>query len=130
MDCKWKRLMAAGIGAVLALCISMQTARADSKQGQTHRLHHYIFFNRDRERIGEESFLQTKAFEGAQIKYSWRQLEQGPGGYDFSDIEHDLAFLTSKGKRLFIQIQDASFDPSIITVPRYLLNDPKYHGGI
>src|SRR5438067_2070639 len=92
-------------------------------------VHHYIFFNRDRERISEESFLNTKAIEGAQLKYTWRQLEQGPGNYNFDDIQHDLDFLNAKGKKLFIQIQDASFDPSIVPIPRYLQSDPKFHGG-
>jgi hypothetical protein len=91
--------------------------------------HFYIFFNRDRERIAEESFLNTPAIEGAQLKYTWRQLEPQKDQYEFGDTRHDLAFLTSKGKRLFIQIQDASFDPAIVLVPRYLLNDPQYHGG-
>lgn len=92
-------------------------------------VHHYVFFNRDRERISDPAFLQTKAFEGAQLKYSWRELERQKDAYDFSDIEHDLAFLKSKGKKLFIQVQDVSFDPSIVPIPRYLLNDPEYHGG-
>jgi hypothetical protein len=130
MDCHFKR---SGWGywlVMLALGAAAPAARADSEPVKPHHLHHYVFFNRDRERIGDSSFLQTKAFEGAQIKYVWRQLEHGPDEYDFSDIEHDLAFLDSKGKRLFIQIQDTSFDPSIILVPRYLLNDPQYHGGV
>src|SRR5258706_16134939 len=92
-------------------------------------VHHYVFFNRDRERISEAAFLGAKGIEGAQLKYSWRELEQGKDGYEFSDIQHDLAFLNSKGKRLFIQIQDASFDASIVPIPRYLVNDPRYHGG-
>jgi hypothetical protein len=37
---------------------------------------HYVFFNRDRERISEATFLDTKAFEGAQLKYTWRELER------------------------------------------------------
>jgi hypothetical protein len=97
-------------------------ARADG-------VHHYVFFNRDRERISDAAFLETKAFEGAQLKYSWRQLEHGKDDYDFGDIEHDLAFLHSKGKKLFIQIQDITYDVAIVPIPRYLLNDPQYHGG-
>jgi hypothetical protein len=93
------------------------------------RPHFYVFFNRDRERIAEESFLSTPAIEGAQLKYTWRQLEPQKDQYEFADVRHDLEFLTSKGKRLFIQVQDASFDPSIVPIPRYLLNDPQYHGG-
>ena len=63
------------------------------------------------------------------MKYTWRELEPGKDGYDFSAIEHDLMFLNSKGKKLFIQLQDASFDPNRINVPRYLLNDARYNGG-
>ena len=92
-------------------------------------VHFYVFFNRERERIAEESFLNTRAIDGAQLKYTWRQLERGKDQYDFDGIRHDLAFLNAKGKKLFIQIQDASFDPSIVPVPKYLLNDPRYHGG-
>jgi hypothetical protein len=92
-------------------------------------VHHYVFFGMDRERIEEPSFLETGAFEGAQLKYSWRQLERGKDQYDFDNIRHDLAFLKSRKKRLFIQLQDVSFDPKIVPVPRYLLSDPEYHGG-
>jgi hypothetical protein len=41
----------------------------------------------------------------------------------------DLAFLTSKGKKLFIQLQDVSFYKSIVNVPKYLLEDSRYNGG-
>jgi hypothetical protein len=92
-------------------------------------LHHYVFFNRDRGKISDAAFLNTTAFEGAQLKYTWRELEPQKDSYDFSAIRHDLLFLKSKGKTLFIQLQDVSFDPSIVNVPAYLLKDPKYHGG-
>jgi len=91
-------------------------------------VHHYVFFNRDRERISESSFLQGR-FEGAQLKYVWRQLEPQKDHYNFEDIQHDLTFLKSKGKKLFIQIQDASFDLNIRPFPRYLLEEPRYNGG-
>ena len=81
---------------------------------------HYVFFNRDRERISEATFLGTKAIEGAQLKYTWRELEREKGSYDFSAIQHDFMFLNAKGKRLFIQLQDASFDPKIGSSGRYL----------
>ena len=92
-------------------------------------VHHYVFFNRDRERITEATFLDTKAIEGAQLKYTWRQLERTRDNYDFADIRHDLAVLSAHGKKLFIQVQDASFDPSIVPIPQYLRDDPAYHGG-
>jgi hypothetical protein len=90
---------------------------------------HYVFFDRDRERISDPAFLDTKAFEGAQLKYTWRELEPEKDAYDFNDIERDLAVLSSRGKRLFIQLQDVSFDPAIVHVPPYLLSDAQYHGG-
>ncbi|PYS80518.1 MAG: hypothetical protein DMF67_20100 [Acidobacteria bacterium] len=93
-------------------------------------VHHYVFFGQDREKIREaSSFLETKALEGAQVTYSWRQLEPGKDEYDFSAVRDDLAFLNSKGKKLFIQLQDVTFSESRINVPRYLLRDPQYNGG-
>jgi hypothetical protein len=93
-------------------------------------VHHYVFFGQDRNKIKEASgFLETKALEGAQVTYSWRQLEPKKDNYDFSAIREDLAFLTSKGKKLFIQLQDVTFSESRINVPPYLLSDPQYNGG-
>src|SRR5690349_16886405 len=89
-------------------------------------VHHYVFFNRDRQRISEAAFLETKAFEGAQLKYWWRELEPRKDQYELDAIRHDLAFLQSKGKKLFIQIQDSSFDNNILPFPRYLLDEPVY----
>ena len=91
---------------------------------------HYVFFGQDRDKIKTDSgFLGTEAFEGAQVAYSWRQLEPQKDQYDFSAIREDLTFLTSKGKKLFIQLQDTTFSESRIPVPRYLLNEPQYNGG-
>ncbi len=93
-------------------------------------VHHYVFFGQDREKIKEAaSFLKTTALEGAQVTYSWRQLEPKQDEYDFSYIREDLAFLSSKGKKLFIQLQDVTFSESRINVPRYLLQDVMYNGG-
>jgi hypothetical protein len=89
----------------------------------------YVFFNLNREGIKEADFYNMKQFDGAQIKYTWRSLEKEKGKYDFSLIEEDLAFLSNKGKKLFAQIQDVSFVPSIKNVPDYILNDPEYNGG-
>jgi hypothetical protein len=94
-------------------------------------IHHYVFFGMDREKLKDaKSFLETPAFEGAQISYSWRQLEQGKDQYEFSIIREDLQFLQSHGKKLWVQFQDVSFNPNRINVPKYLLNDPKYNGGV
>ncbi len=93
-------------------------------------VHHYVFFGMDREQLREaKSFLETQTFEGAQVAYSWRQLEHEKDKYDFSLIHEDLKLLTAKGKRLFIQIQDVSFSEKYIHVPKYLLQEPQYNGG-
>src|SRR4051812_12186906 len=47
-------------------------------------LHHYVFFGADREHISDASFLDTRSFEGAQIRYSWKRLEPAKDEYDFS----------------------------------------------
>jgi hypothetical protein len=101
--------------------------------GQPHkdgRLHHYIFFNLERERISEPDFLETKSIEGAQLKYTWKELEKQKDAYDFSAVEKDLDFLKKHGKRLFIQVQDVTFDPRKNCVPAYLTSQPEYSGGV
>ena len=92
---------------------------------------HYVFFGMDREKLpNATSFFDTKAFEGAQVTYSWRQLEHQKDNYDFSLIREDLALLSKHNKKLWIQIQDVSFNEKYIHVPKYLLNEPEFHGGI
>ena len=93
-------------------------------------IHHYVFFGMDREKLKDATFLDVPAFEGAQISYSWRQLEQGKDQYEFSFIREDLPLLQSHGKKLWVQLQEVSFNPNRINVPKYLLNDPKYNGGV
>ena len=93
-------------------------------------VHHYVFFGQNRDKLATaSSFLETRALEGAQVVYSWRQLEPEKDAYDFGPIREDLAFLKSRGKRLFIQLQDVTFSESRINVPPYLLRDPIYNGG-
>jgi len=101
-----------------------------SAVGSTKPIHHYVFFGMDREKLKDAKlFLETKTFEGAQISYSWRQLEQGKDNYEFSEIREDLVFLQAHGKKLWIQFQDVTFNANRVAVPKYLLNDPKYNGG-
>jgi hypothetical protein len=111
------------LGVVLLLLVCSASLAAKP-------LHHYVFFGQDREKIREaKSFLETRTFEGAQVAYSWRQLEPEKDKYDFSLIREDHGFLTAHGKTLWIQIQDVSFSERRIPVPKYLLQDPQYHGG-
>lgn len=92
-------------------------------------VHHYVFVGRDREKLADSSFLATKALEGAQVSYSWRELEPGKDEYDFTPIREDLKFLQSRGKKLFIQLQDVTFSEAWVGIPRYLQRDPVYNGG-
>lgn len=86
-------------------------------------IRHFVYFARDRELIINHSFLSLSRFKGAQIMYSWNQLEPQKDQYDFSIIKEDIAYLKTYGKRLFIQLQDATFNPKYNAVPDYLLTD-------
>ena len=94
------------------------------------QVQHFIYFGRDRENILTAEFLETKNISGAQLKYTWKELEPIKDNYNFDLIQKDLDFLNLKHKKLFIQIQDVSFDTTIINVPKYLLEDPAYNGGM
>lgn len=88
---------------------------------------HFIFFNLDRQRIHEASFLRTQAIAGAQLKYTWRELEPERDRYALEGVLADQAFLESRGKKLFVQLQDVSFDERL-NVPDYLLTE-EFNGG-
>ncbi|MDQ3917248.1 MAG: hypothetical protein M3348_01990 [Acidobacteriota bacterium] len=119
--------------ALRARGLTTAGGKTSQKESISHNkpLHHYVFFGMDREKIKDaKSFLETPAFEGAQVAYSWRQLEHGEDNYDFGMIREDLAFLEAHGKKLWIQIQDVTFSPRWKSVPEYILADPRYHGGV
>ena len=89
---------------------------------------HFVYFARDREGIHDHAFLKHSRFEGAQIMYSWAQLEPSKGDYDFSIIHDDYNYLQSYKKKLFIQLQDATFNPKYKGIPAYL-QTREYDGG-
>jgi hypothetical protein len=91
---------------------------------------HYVFYGMDREALHKDSaFLRSAGFEGAQVSYTWRQLERVKDNFDFSLVREDLALLQSHGKKLWIQIQDVSFSNEHVPVPRYLVEEAQYNGG-
>jgi len=90
---------------------------------------HFIFFSLDRENIHDSAFYSNPGVSGAQVTYPWKRLEPQKDQYDFSEIEEDMNFLNSKGKKLFIQLQDVTFDSARYPVPKYILTDSAYHGG-
>lgn len=89
---------------------------------------HFIFFAHERDRISEASFLNAREITGAQLKYTWRELEPERDRYNLQPVLDDLALLDKHGKRLFVQLQDVSFSEAVL-VPDYLLRDPEFHGG-
>ncbi len=89
---------------------------------------HFIYFARDHERMLDPAFLEHPAIAGAQLTYTWRQLEPERDRYDFSEIRDQLAVLDQHGKRLFIQLADVTFSERR-PVPDYLLEDSTFHGG-
>ena len=91
-------------------------------------IQHFVYFSRDREQIRDHAFLSRDKFSGAQIMYAWAQLEKRPSEYDFSIIREDLQYLRARGKKLFVQLQDTTFNPQYKAVPAYLLTD-QYDGG-
>ena len=94
------------------------------------QIKNYVFFELERERIHDTSFLYNTGAVGAQLKYMWRELEPKKDQYNLELIQKDLDFLTSKGKKLFIQLQDVTFDTIFKPAPDYLITDKEYNGGV
>lgn len=91
-------------------------------------IQHFVYFSRDRESIIDHPLLFIARFKGAQVMYSWRELEPEKGRYDFSKIKQDVNYLKGYDKKLFIQLQDVTFDKKYKAVPDYLLTE-EYDGG-
>ncbi|MEM9157693.1 MAG: hypothetical protein AAGB46_01490 [Verrucomicrobiota bacterium] len=90
---------------------------------------HFVYFARDRGSIRNHPLLSSDRFAGAQIMYPWRLLEPAKGNYDFSIIEEDYQYLAAHEKKLFIQLQDATFTVEFKAAPEYLISD-EYDGGV
>lgn len=89
---------------------------------------HFVYFAKDRELLKNHPLLSHPMFEGAQIMYAWRDLEPKKGQYNFSILKQDYAYLKKYGKKLFVQLQDVTFNPKYKAVPDYLLT-AEYDGG-
>lgn len=106
---------------LLAGCSEPARARATGLQ-------HFVFFGRERAAVAAPAFLENPNIAGAQIKYTWRELEPERSRYDLRPVLDDLAFLESHGKKLFVQLQDVSFSEDV-PVPDYLREDAAFGGG-
>jgi hypothetical protein len=88
----------------------------------------FVFFGGERERIHAEEFLACEAIAGAQLKYTWRQLEPERDRYALQALVEDCEFLGKHGKKLWVQVQDVSFGETV-PVPEYL-RDAAFGGGV
>ncbi|MFT3980449.1 MAG: hypothetical protein QM687_08270 [Ferruginibacter sp.] len=91
-------------------------------------IRHFVYFAKDRELIKDHPFLSHSMFRGAQIMYTWRDLEPEKGKYDFSMLKQDYEYLRKYRKKLFLQLQDVTFNATYKAVPDYLLT-AEYDGG-
>jgi hypothetical protein len=115
---------------ILVTLLAFSTAlRGLGENPRESHEHHYVFFGRDRELLSGHPFLKMTGFEGAQITYAWKQLEPRMDEYEFSEIDVDLQTLSAHKKKLWIQLQDATFMPGNKAVPRYLLQGAEFNGG-
>jgi hypothetical protein len=94
------------------------------------QIKNFVFFELERGRVHDTSFLNNNGIVGAQLKYMWRELEPTKDQYNLELIQNDLDFLTSNGKKLFIQLQDVTFDTVYKPAPDYIIKDKRYNGGV
>lgn len=121
-------ILAASLGAAPA---HAQLCRPDSGAAAAlvQRPANYVFFRDERARIAEPTFLANANIAGAQLWFTWRELEPARDRYDFAELRERLAFLQRHGKRLVVQLQENSFSQRK-HVPEYLLTDTAFHGGV
>ncbi|PON22187.1 hypothetical protein TGAM01_v208868 [Trichoderma gamsii] len=74
------------------------------------------------------NLLDRPDIVGVQAQYTWKSLEPTQGHYNFSRIRCDYKNVLAKGKKLWVQVQDRSFDVSNDPVPKYL-HTPYYNNG-
>jgi hypothetical protein len=108
------------------VALLLATAPAPAQQADAPK--HYVFFNRDHDRIAEPGFLNHPGIAGAQLTFTWRELEPRRDRYELGPLRERIAFLERHGKRLVVQLQDVSFSERVL-IPEYLLTDTAFHGG-
>ena len=91
-------------------------------------IQHFVYFERNRELIINHPLLFHPMLTGAQIMYSWKDFEPQKGQYDFSILKQDYEYLKKYNKKIFVQLQDVTFNPANKAIPDYLFTD-EYDGG-
>lgn len=121
-----KTVLLAALPFVMAGCVQAPIARPTAATAGRPR--NYVFFSRDHDRIAEASFLQHPGIAGAQLTFTWRELEPERDRYELQPLRDRVDFLERHGKRLVVQLQDVSFSERVL-VPEYLRTDSAFHGG-
>ncbi len=93
-----------------------------------HKAQRFLFIGSDSPKTIEARL--NNDVDGVQIVYDWKSLEAQKDLYTFEQIERDLQFLNSKGKKLWVQLQDRFFRAQDQLVPRYLLEETIYGGAL
>jgi hypothetical protein len=103
--------------------LAPHTARPEKKMRQ------FVYLGQDelRENL---PILDRPDIAGAEVIYVWMNLEPTKDGYDFAIVEEDLALAKARGKELYVEIGDRFFRPNTRYLPKYILNDPEYGGGL
>jgi hypothetical protein len=112
---------------LVAACVAFAAPPASAQTAQP--LRHFVYLGQD-ELDANLPILDRRDIAGAEIIYVWRNLEPSRGEYDFSMIEHDLALTRARGKELFVEVGDRFFAPHARWLPRYILDEPQYGGGL
>ena len=90
----------------------------------------FLLIDSDKSLKEYKKVLTNPYVTGVQMRYTWKELEPKKGQYDFSKIKKDLDFLNLIHKKLFIQLQDRSFQPDIFCAPDYIRKEKIYNGGV
>jgi hypothetical protein len=112
----------------MVCCLVLASAAAVFGERAASTPKQFIYFGRERARIEEPTFATNPAIAGAQLRYTWKELEPARDRYNLQPVLDDIASLQKHGKRLFLQIQDASFS-EVVPIPTYLLAGPEFTGG-
>jgi hypothetical protein len=112
-----------------AACAATLALPAFAQSAGEKKLRQFVYLGQDELELNLP-ILDRPDIAGAQVLYVWMNLEPEEGVYDFSMIEHDLALARARGKAMYVEVLDRFFQPTSRYLPRYLLEDPRYGGGL
>lgn len=118
----WLQYLAAACAAFFALPASAQTEPAK-------KMRQFVYLGQDELELNLP-ILERPDIAGVQVMYVWMNLEPAKDAYDFSMIEHDLALAKARGKAMYVEVLDRFFQPTARYLPKYMLEDPRYGGGL